>query len=204
MEKTEVEEITDAEERACRDKRSKRFWYAVYTQSRAEKKVTHRLEEEGLEAFLPLQKCVRKWTDRKKIIDKPIISSYVFVKIRKGDFSKVIRTFGVVKFIMLDGEPVKIPEEQIVNLKILSNSDVDVMVSHDTFLKGDLVEVLYGSLAGLKGELIQTGNKRKVVMRVISSDLNLTVDIQTIAIKKLDKGTKTGKAAGKKNDSKSQ
>jgi len=204
MEKTEVEEITDAEERASRDKRSKRFWYAVYTQSRAEKKVTHRLEEEGLEAFLPLQKCVRKWTDRKKIIDKPIISSYVFVKIRKGDFSKVIRIFGVVKFIMLDGEPVKIPEEQIVNLKILSNSDVDVMVSHETFLKGDLVEVLYGSLAGLKGELIQTGNKRKVVMRVISSDLNLTVDIQTIAIRKIDKGKKTVKALVKNNDSKSQ
>lgn len=204
MEKTEVEEITDTEDRAVREKQPKRFWYAVYTQSRAEKKVTHRLGEEGLEAFLPLQKSIRKWSDRRKIIDKPIISSYVFVKIRKGDFSKVIRTFGVVKFIMLDGEPVKIPEEQIVNLKILSNSDVDVMVSRDTFLKGDLVEVLYGSLAGLKGELIQTGNKRKVVMRVISSDLNLTVDIQTIAIRKIDKGKKTEKTAGIKNGNKPQ
>ncbi len=164
---------------------SKRQWYAVYTQSRAEKKVVKRLEEEGLEAFLPLQKCIRKWSDRKKIIDRPIISSYVFVNIRKRDFVTVMKTMGVVKFIMFEGEPVTIPEQQIVNLKILSNSEVDVVVSGEVFIKGDMVEVLYGSLTGLKGELIRVGNKRKVVMRIISSDLNLTVDIQKIAIRKI-------------------
>lgn len=174
---------------------SRRHWYAVYTKSRAEKKVVSRLEEEGLEVFLPLQKTIRKWSDRKKVIDMPIISSYVFVKIRKADISRVVRCAGVVKFIVLDGAPVKIPEEQIVNLKILSNTDVDVFVSHESFIKGDLVEVLYGSLAGLKGELVRIGNKRKVVMRVIDSDLNLTVDIQSIAIKKLLKGKKSKKAA---------
>lgn len=168
------------------DKSTKRYWYAVYTHSRAEKKVRQRLEDIGLEAFLPLQKCIRKWSDRKKIIDKPLISSYVFVRIRKSDFSKVLRTSGVVKFITLLGIPVKIPEDQIVNLKILSNSDVDVFVSQEMFLKGDIVEVLYGSLAGLRGELVRVGKKRKVVMRIISSELNLTVDIQTIAIKKLE------------------
>lgn len=187
----EISENIEASSGVITVTRSQRHWYAVYTQSRAEKKVTKRLDEEGLEAFLPLQKCVRKWSDRKKVIDKPIISSYVFVKIRKKDISKVLKTVGVVKFIMFDGEPVTIPEEQIVNLKILSNSDVDVLVSGEVFLKGDMVEVLYGSLTGLKGELVRVGNKRKVVMRIINSDLNLTVDIQKIAIRKF----KTGEGA---------
>lgn len=192
-----AENITVAADVTTVSRPQKRLWYAVYTQSRAEKKVAARLEEEGLEAFLPLQKCVRKWSDRKKIIDRPIISSYVFVNIRRRDFITVMKTAGVVKFIMFDGEPVTIPEEQIVNLKILSNSDVDVMVTGEVFLKGDMVEVLYGSLAGLKGELVRDGNKRKVVMRVISSDLNLTVDIQKIAIRKLDNGEGSKrKAAG--------
>ena len=164
---------------------SPRAWYAVYTHSRAEKKVSQRLGEEGLEAFLPMQKCVRKWSDRKKLIDKPIISSYVFVKIKKRDFSKVLKTMGVVKFIMFEGEPVTIPEEQILNLKILSDSDAEVFVSNDVFLKGDMVEVLYGSLVGLRGELVRVGNRRTVVMRVINSGLNLTVDIHKIAIRKL-------------------
>jgi transcriptional antiterminator RfaH len=168
-------------------KSAKRYWYAVYTHSRAEKKVAQRIEEIGLEVFLPLQKCIRKWSDRRKIIDRPIISSYVFVRIRKTDIYKVLRLSGVVKFIMFDGVPVKIPEEQMINLKILSNSDADVFVSQEVFLKGDLVEVIYGSLTGLKGELVRVGKKRKVVMRIISSELNLTVDIKTIAIRKLEK-----------------
>ncbi len=190
-----TEEKNDTPIISVPERPSNRYWYAVYTHSRAEKKVAQRLKETELEAFLPLQKCLRRWSDRKKVIDRPIISSYVFVRIRKADFYKVLRTSGVVKFIMLDGEPVKIPEEQIVNLKILSNSDVDVFVSQDVFLKGDLVEVLYGSLSGLKGELIRVGNKRKVVMRVINSGLNLTVDIQTIAIKKLENGVLLDKAS---------
>jgi len=183
---------------------SRRHWYAVYTKSRAEKKVANRLTEDGLEVFLPLQKTIRKWSDRKKVVDMPIISSYVFLKIRKPDFSKVLRCTGVVKFITLEGTPVKIPEEQIVNLKILSNSDVDVLVSREVFLKGDMVEVLYGSLAGLKGELVRTGNRRKVVMRIIDSDLNLTVDIKTIAIKKLIRGKKSRKTAIRSGGSSSQ
>lgn len=185
----EVAEVTSGSPR--------RNWYAVYTKSRAEKKVMARLQEEGLEVFLPLQKTVRKWSDRRKVVDMPIISSYVFVKIRRSDFARTLKCSGVVKFITFEGTPVKIPEEQITNLKILSNSDVDVFVSHDVFIKGDLVEVLYGSLTGLRGELIRVGNKRKVVMRIIDSDLNLTVDINTIAIKKLTRAKKDGKTAEK-------
>jgi transcriptional antiterminator RfaH len=182
----------------------RRSWYAVYTKSRAEKKVLHRLTEEGLEAFLPLQKTIRKWSDRRKVVDIPIISSYVFVRIRRREFAKVIRCTGVVKFITFEGAPVKIPEEQITNLKILSNSDADIVVTRDVFIKGDMVEVLYGSLAGLRGELVRTGNKRKVVMRIIDSDLNLTVDINTIAIKKLTRVKKGRKAAETSGDTGTQ
>jgi len=178
----------------------RRNWYAVYTKSRAEKKVMSRLGEAGLEVFLPMQKTIRKWSDRRKVVDVPIISSYVFVKIRKSDFGSVLRCSGVVKFITFEGTPVKIPDEQITNLKILSNSDADVFVTRDVFIKGDLVEVLYGSLAGLRGELVRVGNRRKVVMRIIDSDLNLTVDINTIAIKKLTRVKKRNSLATDRHD----
>lgn len=191
----EEKEKQEGEVREVSGGTARKHWYAVYTKSRAEKKVAGRLAEEGIEVFLPLQRTIRKWSDRRKIVDMPIISSYVFVRIGKTDFWKVMMAQGVVKFITFEGAPVKIPEEQIKNLKILSNSDADVFVSREVFLKGDLVEVQYGSLAGLKGELIRVGNKRKVVLRIIDSDLNLTVDINTIAIKKLINITKSRKAA---------
>ncbi|MFR8753352.1 MAG: transcription termination/antitermination NusG family protein, partial [Odoribacter splanchnicus] len=37
-------------------------WHAVFTASRAEKKVRDRLEELGVECFLPVQTVLRQWT----------------------------------------------------------------------------------------------------------------------------------------------
>lgn len=172
---------------AAKGEKTEKRWYAVYTHSRAEKRVNDRLTDAGIETFLPLQKTLRQWSDRKKLVEKPLISSYVFVKVTPKEFFTVRTTDGVVKFIMIQGKPVDIPEIQITNLRILCGSDVEVAVSSDVYAKGDMVEVIYGSLTGLRGELIRVGKKHKVVIRIIQPGMNLTVDIKTNAIRKLEK-----------------
>ncbi len=52
-----------------------------------------------------------------------------------------------------------------------------------------MVEVIVGSLTGLRGELIRVGRKHKVVIRIIQPGMNLTVDIKTNALRKLDKNS---------------
>ena len=168
-------------------KKPERAWYAVYTNSRAEKRVSDRINEMGIETFLPLQKTLRQWSDRKKLIEKPLISSYVFVRAIPKEFFSIRTTDGVVKFIMIQGKPVPIPEAQITNLRILCGSDAEVTLSSDVYAKGDKVEVIVGSLTGLRGELIRVGRKHKVVIRIIQPGMNLTVDIKSNAIRKLEK-----------------
>lgn len=168
-------------------KKPQKAWYAVYTNSRAEKRVSDRINELGIETFLPLQKTLRQWSDRKKVIEKPLISSYVFVKIFPREYFAVRKIEGVVKFIMIERKPIPIPEEQITNLRILCGSDVEVEMSNNVYAKGDLVEVVVGSLTGLRGELIRVGRKHKVVIRIIQPGMNLTVDIKTNSIRKLEK-----------------
>ena len=168
-------------------KKTERAWYAVYTNSRAEKRVSDRINEMGVETFLPLQKTLRQWSDRKKLVEKPLISSYVFVKAIPKEFFTIRTVDGVVKFIMIQGKPVAIPEQQITNLRILCGSDASVEVSSDVYAEGDKVEVIVGSLTGLQGELIRVGRKHKVVIRIIQPGMNLTVDIKSNAIRKLEK-----------------
>ncbi len=168
-------------------KKTERAWYAVYTNSRAEKRVSDRINEMGVETFLPLQKTLRQWSDRKKLVEKPLISSYVFVKAIPKEFFPIRTVDGVVKFIMIQGKPVAIPEQQITNLRILCGSDASVEVSSDFYAEGDKVEVIVGSLTGLQGELIRVGRKHKVVIRIIQPGMNLTVDIKSNAIRKLEK-----------------
>ena len=54
-------------------------WYAIYTRSRGEKVTAKLLSDQGIEAYLPLQRKLRQWSDRKKWVEVPYINSYVFV-----------------------------------------------------------------------------------------------------------------------------
>jgi transcriptional antiterminator RfaH len=160
-------------------------WYAVYTRPRAEKIVYQRLVEEGVETFLPLQKTYRMWSDRRKMIEKPLLSSYIFVRIPRKDFPVVFKTNGVVKFITFEGQPASIPEKQIDNLKLLINSEAEIEISSEKFSPGDNVEVITGALSGLTGELIRVGGRKRVLVRIDRLDQNLILKIPAVFLKKI-------------------
>jgi transcriptional antiterminator RfaH len=158
-------------------KKSEDKWYAVYTHPRAEKQVYERLVEARIETFLPLQKTYRIWSDRKKLVERPLISSYIFVKTNNHNFPKVYKTQGVVKFVTFEGIPASIPQNQIDILRLLINSDAEIEVSSGKLEKGDNVEVISGSLTGLTGELIKIGTRNRVVVRIDKLDKNLILKI---------------------------
>jgi len=157
-------------------------WYAVYTRPRFEKQVFQRLQEQGIEAYLPLIKTIRQWSDRKKVVEIPLFSSYVFVNIDRRFYDQVLRTFGAVKYITFEGKAATIPPEQIDNLRIIVNSNEKVETTWEERKKGDKVVVTAGSLKGLTGELITDGGRRKVLVRIDSIDQNLTVEVHSSLI----------------------
>lgn len=166
-------------------KRIEEKWYAIYTKPRAEKLVNQRLLEEGVETFLPMQKTFRKWSDRRKLVEKPLLPSYLFIRTKKTNFHHVYRVQGIVKFVSFEGKPVPIPEKQIDNLRLLINSDAKIEVSLENFTKGDNVEVISGSLVGLRGELIKIGKKNRVVIRIDRLDQNLLVKIPIAFLRRI-------------------
>jgi len=164
---------------------SKGRWYAVYTRPRAEKLVFKRLEESGIETFLPMQKTLRQWSDRKKVVEKPLLSSYIFVKVNPRHFPSVYKTLGVVKFVTFEGKPVSIPQYQIDNLRLLVNSDTEIEVNSEKYEPGDLVEVVSGSLIGLKGELVGKGSGKRFIIRIEELGKNITVKIPKTFLRKI-------------------
>ena len=182
---TDPENIPAKEIKTIKNKISEEKWYALYTRPRAEKLVYQRLIEESIETFLPLQKTFRMWSDRKKLVEKPLLPSYIFVKTNKKNFPKVYTTNGVVKFVSFEGQPVSIPQNQIDILRLLINSDTAIEVTTDKFAQGDNVEVINGSLIGLTGELIRIGSRNRVVVRIDRLDQNLILKIPLVFLKKI-------------------
>src|ERR1017187_6919584 len=106
-------------------------WYAVYTKPRSEKKLAMRLNEKSIEAYVPLRKTLKQWSDRKKMVEEPMISSYVFVNVSKENYFEVLNTPGAVRFIWFSGKPAIIPEKQIRNLKLLTGTNIEVESAHN-------------------------------------------------------------------------
>ncbi len=88
-------------------------WYAVYTKPRSEKKLAERLSDQGIEAYLPMRKTLKQWSDRKKMVSEPLISSYVFVNIFQKDYLEVLKKCPKrVRYMWFCGKPAVIPSNR--------------------------------------------------------------------------------------------
>lgn len=92
-------------------------WFALYTESRHEKKVAEKLTKLGIEVYCPLVTQIKQWSDRKKKVEVPLIPSYVFVKLEEIERNKVFQVSGVVRYLYWLGSPAIVKEEEINLLK---------------------------------------------------------------------------------------
>ena len=153
-------------------------WHVVYTRSRAEKKVQAELYANNIDCFLPLQKKLRQWKDRKKWVEMPLMSGYCFVHISRKEYFTVLQFYNVVCYVTFEGKAAVIPESQIDTLKqMLKQFDFDVTVSQDNFKPGKLVEVIEGPLVGLRGELIEARGKNKFIIRFTQINSTFSVEV---------------------------
>lgn len=160
-------------------------WYALYTRSRWEKKLMENLIEKGIEAYVPLRKVLHHWSDRKKLIDEPIIRSYCFVRIEMKDYYETLNTPGAVRYVWFSGKPAIIPDRQIEILKAVTGSDVPVECLPDNFKPGIRVRIKAGQLCGLTGELVSVSNRKKVIIRIDHLNQVLTLSISPLLIEEV-------------------
>lgn len=158
-------------------------WYAVYTRSRSEKKVAHELVKSGIDHYLPLYGILRQWSDRKKKVTLPLISSYVFVHISPREQYVVDQTSGVVSFVNFNGRPVAIPEWQIRNLQILTESRMELENCRD-FKKGEQIKVIMGPMAGLHGVITEIRGQRKLVISIEALNFRMAVNVDPRIVEK--------------------
>lgn len=141
-------------------------WYAVYTRSRAEKKLYSTLTQKNIKCFLPLKKTLKQRSDRKTWVEEPLLSSYVFVKTVEKQRFDVLNTPGAVCYISFEGRPVAIPEKQIESLyKIIANKSDDVEVYQGDLEKGNYVSVTSGHFKGVEGEIIEVRGRKRLLLR---------------------------------------
>jgi transcription antitermination factor NusG len=92
-------------------------WFAVYTKPRFEKKVTEILNRKKIENYCPINKVVRQWSDRKKLVSEPLFPYFVFIKITECELLSLKEIDGVVNFVYWLGKPATIRDSEIDAIK---------------------------------------------------------------------------------------
>jgi transcriptional antiterminator NusG len=154
-------------------------WYAVQTRARHEKTVAGRLQEQGLATFLPLVREVHRWSDRRKLVELPLFSCYVFVKLAPTgeDRARVYQMDGVFHIVGVRGEGTPIPYEQIQAIRTLVEQDLPW--SFHPFLKiGQRVRIRGGAMDGVEGVLLSRNGDRTLVVSVDVIQRSMAVRIE--------------------------
>lgn len=146
-------------------------WYVAFVKSCQERRVAEQLRDSGVDCFLPVQRVVRQWSDRKKEVEVLVLKGLIFVHTddkRRVELLKEI--YGIYAYMNAGGgayHPVVIPDSQMRTfMYMLGQTELPVTVVTEPLQPGDKVRVLRGSLAGLEGEFIEHGNHHQVFVRL--------------------------------------
>ena len=92
-------------------------WYAAYTCANHEKRVAEQLCVREVEHFFPVYSSVRRWKDRRVMLDLPLFPGYVFVRMAIRDRLRVQTVPGVARLVGFNGTPAALPDEEIEGLR---------------------------------------------------------------------------------------
>jgi transcription antitermination factor NusG len=158
-----------------------RDWHIAVTKSRFEKKCESILILNGFETFLPTQKVLTQWSDRKKWIEKPLFPGYIFIKYHDSERFKVLYTEGIAKIVQFEKKDYFIHENLINGIKDeLNNQKKIVLISPNDLKLGDEVTITSGPFIGLNGKYSKIDGKERVVIEIEAVQQCLVLEIDKI------------------------
>jgi transcription antitermination factor NusG len=161
-------------------------WYAVYTRPKWEKKVAELLRRKNIEAYCPLNKVVKQWHDRKKTVEEPLFTSYVFVHISEAGKAEVYKTAGVLNFVHWLGRPAVIRPAEIEVIREFLQQHSSVHLEKVDIKPNDLVQIQKGALMNREGRVLEVSNKTvKVVLPSLGYNLVAQFEIGNVELIKV-------------------
>ena len=150
-------------------------WYVICTKPNTELKVASQLNSLGINAFCPSYSFIKKYSDRKKKAEKPLMPRYVLVKMLEKDRTNVFAVPNVLRYLFWLGKPAIVRHEEIEILK--NELEGCQSISNKSSLNvGNDFAIPYGPFKGINGKILNFSNN-KMRLELKSIGLFLTVNI---------------------------
>lgn len=149
-------------------------WYVLYVKSRYEIKSASTLEKMGIQTYCPVIKELRQWSDRKKMVTKPLFNSYVFVKIKEEIREQVFEVTGIVRYVYWLGRPALVHDKEIDTIKKWMEDGQTDKIEVKGMSAGDQITIKSGIFKDQEAKILEIGKNK---MRLILTSLGCTVTV---------------------------
>jgi transcription antitermination factor NusG len=151
-------------------------WYALTVKPRHEKAATAYLDRKGLEAYLPLYRVRRRWSDRMREVEMCLFPGYVFCRFPFASRLDVLNAPSVHSIVGFGDREVPVAQEEIDSIRAILASGARVLPWE--YLKvGERVRIIDGSLRDVEGILVRERDAWRVVVGVELLQRSVAVEI---------------------------
>jgi transcription antitermination factor NusG len=177
-------------------------WHIIYTKPGWEKRVSDNLRKKGIEQYCPLNNVEKQWLDKTKIIEEPLFASYIFVNLKKEQYTYISTISGIINFVYWLKKPAIVKHSEIEAIKtflfqhktvsiekIAVNVNNDVTLTQEPLIhrEGKVIQVNNSSvkinLPSIGYALIARVNKPHVIKNVFLHEINEEARLyQTVSI----------------------
>jgi transcription antitermination factor NusG len=160
------------------------MWYAVCTAANREKRVADQFRERCVEHFLPTYESLRKWKDRRKMLDRPLFPGYLFVHIALCERIRVVQVPGVAYLVGFNGRPAAVDEKDIESIRLAIALRVR-LAPHPYLTAGCRVRICRGPFEGAEGVMVRQSKSFRVVLSLSMIQSSVAVEVHAEDIEPL-------------------
>lgn len=156
-------------------------WLVLRTRSRHESAVHACLQQKRITAYLPKYNVMRRWKNRKAIVEAPLFPGYVFVQPSADQYEDMRYIRGSCGLVFAGSKPAPMPQKDLEAVRILVGSGATLAVNPQ-LVPGQRVEVISGPFKGVRGEMVRVKSQERLVINavLVGSSVSVEVDFDSV------------------------
>ncbi len=156
-------------------------WYALRVRSKQERMAEAVLSGKGYDTFLPLYRSTRRWSDRTKVIHRPLFPGYLFCEFDVTQRAPVVTVHSVIHVVGFGQGPTPVDATELEQVRTACESGM-LIKPWNNLERGQLVQVQEGPLAGLKGIFIGYHGVNRIVLTLTLIQRSMAVELDAFGV----------------------
>jgi len=153
-------------------------WFAFKVRPNHERTAALGLSNWGWEAYLPLHRVRRRWSDREKEMEAVLFPGYVFCRCGRPDLIRVLNSPGIQSVVGTARNPVPVEDSEMSAVRKLVSSGKPILPWPYVRI-GQSVMVDHGPLAYLRGVVVRIKDSCRVVVSVEALGCSVAVEVDS-------------------------